>query len=282
MKTINEINEELGFNLELMDLLDVIKNISIFRFRALQAKKRRFPRFSEELKGFLGMLDLKASGHPFVKPAVERAAIAVVTSDEGFMGGLNLQVIESALRAPEAHRAELIVVGEKGARHMSDIGRRGFAAFKSAGSFEERYRLAVQIKDHILKGAKEKRFGKALVFYPRPVTFIMQKVEALQLLPLVSVIPAKAGIHNEIIIESPLGGIIDYLAEEDLVSKLVDVLEDSKLSEFASRALHLEESTRRLGDTQKALRFQYFRAYHERIDRNIRELFSAQIIGKKD
>jgi len=278
MKSISEINDEIRFNSELMNILDVMKSISIYRFRALQAKKRRFPRFDRELEGFYTMVDLRKVKHPFVNPKVDIAAVVMVTSDEGFMGSLNLQVIDAALSARDAYRAELFVVGDRGARHLSDIGRSGYTAFKSVSTAEERFKVAIELKDAVLSGAKAGRFGKVLAFYPRPVSFLVQRVDIKEILPLSIPAPKSQG---EVIIESPLEGVVDYLAEEDTIYKFVDLLEDSKLSEFASRAIHLEGSTRELKDKEKGLKFQYFRAYHEVIDKNIRELFSAQVITKK-
>jgi ATP synthase F1 gamma subunit len=283
VKTINEIREGLQFNSELMSLLEVMKSIAIFRFRALQARKRTFSDFISALEEFFGMIDLRQVRHPFLNPRNEKAAIVVITSDEGFMGGLNLRVITAAVRIPEAYRSEIIVVGERGTRHLSDIGRR-FTVFRSAANVKERYRLTLELKDHILKGAKEGQFGRVFIFYPRPLSFMAHKIEGMRLLPvsLPATRPVAASATapvGEVIIESPLEGIIDYLVEENLIHKLIDALEDSKLSEYASRALHLEESNRKLKEKEKGLRLNYFRAYHELIDKNIRELFSAQVIG---
>jgi F0F1-type ATP synthase gamma subunit len=279
MKTVNEINEELRFNKELMNVLDVLKSISIYRFHSLHDKKRRFPRFDMELHGFYSMVDLRHVKHPFINPRSETTALIMITSDEGFMGDLNLQVIDVALTDSHAYRAELFVVGERGARQLRDIGRTGYTTFKSALTMEERFKLAIEMKDAILAGAKQGRFGRVFTFYPKPVSFLVQQVDKRPILPLE--IPPPAPRVGKVIIESPLSGVINYLAEEDVVYKFVDLLEDSKLSEYASRAVHLEGSTRELEEKEKDLKYEYFRASHELIDKNIRELFSAQAITKK-
>ena len=302
MRAANEINEELRFNMELAGLLDAIKSVAVLRFRALQEKKGRFTRFTPILKNFFGMMDLRSVKHPFISPRTGKIAIVMITSDEGFVGGLNLRVTDAAFMSPASSGAEFIVVGEKGVMHLKEA-KKEFTAFRNASNVEDRYKLALELKDHILKGVRQGQFGKVLVFYPRSVSFIVHRVEVAQLLPVAlpkqavnGVIPAKAGIYtaqpwipafagttrtDDVIIESPLGGIIDYLAEEEVLQKMIDILEDSKLSEFAARALHLEESNRRLKEKEKELKFQYFHAYHEKIDKNIRELFSAQVIRRK-
>ena len=74
MKTRNEINEEIQFNSELMGLLEGIKNVAVFRFRTLQLKKRRFPRFAKALEGFFKAIDFGTIRHPFINPTTERSA----------------------------------------------------------------------------------------------------------------------------------------------------------------------------------------------------------------
>jgi len=86
---------------------------------------------------------------------------------------------------------------------------------------------------------------------------------------------------EEIILESPLEGIVEYLVEQKILQQLIEILEDSKLSEFAARAIHLERSGQQLVEEKKGLNLRYFRARHEIIDKNTRELFSAQIIRGK-
>lgn len=277
MKTVTEINEELVFNSELMGLMDVMKSIAVSRFRALQSKKRRFPEFQEALRDFFTIADFRKAKHPYLVKNTEKPTFVLITSNEGFMGALNLHVIEAALRASGAAGADIIVVGERGARHLDDIGR-PYTLFGAAETFDQRYRLAIKLKDHVLKGAKENKRGEVIVFYPRPVSFIIQRVEGMRILPFS--LPEPRPVEN-IILESSLEGIIGFLIEEDVLYKFIEVLEDSKLSEYAARAIHLEESTRQLTDKEKDLKFQYFRAHHEIIDKNIRELFSAQVIGKK-
>ena len=272
----------MQFNAGLADLLDAMKNIAVFQFRALQRKKERFAAFTGLLEGFFRMVDMKKVPHSLMSPQVEKSAIIMVTSNEGFMGALNFQVIDSAVFSRYANSAEFVIIGEVGARYLKDMGK-SFTAFKGVADSEARYALARELKGFIIKGVMEGRFGRVLVSYPNPVSFMMQSIEVIEVLPLTSFFlqERKDGLPEPVIMESPAGGIIEYLAEQFIVQKLMEILEDSKLSEFASRAIHLEKSGQDLADKEKQLKGQYFRAYHEFVDKNTRELFSTQIIMKK-
>lgn len=281
MKT-REIKEDLLFNLEFMNLLEVLKNIAISQFRSLQKKKRRFAQFFRYLDSFFQMMDIRKASHRFINPATDKTAAILITSDEGFMGDLNFQVVDKAILKKGAKADELIVVGESGARYLKDHGKT-FTAFRGAADAEARRVLAAALKDYIVKGIDEERFGRVIVHYPNPVSFMIQKVEALELLPLSAFFlpDRKSEYRQPVILESSVEGIIEYLAEEFIEQKLAELLEDSKLSEFAARASHLERSGQELIDKQKYLKGQYFRAYHEMIDKNTRELFSSQTLLKR-
>jgi F0F1-type ATP synthase gamma subunit len=81
--------------------------------------------------------------------------------------------------------------------------------------------------------------------------------------------------------ESPINGIIEYLVGTWITERLFEILEDSKLSEFSARAVHLEESHQVLEKRDREIKLQYFRSQHNLIDKGIRETFSSQILRKE-
>ncbi|MFA6636159.1 MAG: FoF1 ATP synthase subunit gamma [Candidatus Omnitrophota bacterium] len=301
MSTIKELAEELRFNDEIAELVNVMKNIAVFHFYALQEKKDRSDKTSGEIDGFFSMLDLKGISHPYLKPRAEGTCVIVVTSDEGFMGGLNIRVADAALEAAGMENPVFTVIGAKGELYMRER-KKTFTRFSlkdiegSGGKesdAEKREKLACRLKDHIVKGFGNGEFGKAVIFYPRPVSFMVQKVEGVSLLPLErggasefqSSVKREDGYARfwggDIITESPPDGIMEYLVEKMLIERIRGILVESKLSEFAARAIHLEKSKQKLEESQKTARSRYFRVYRGVVDTNIREVFSSQLIIKK-
>ena len=280
MAHAKEIKEELRFTSELGESLEVMKNLAIFRFYALQRKKERFSLVFDVLNDFSRMLK-RGAEHYLISPQTERACVVMVTSNEGFMGGLNFQVIQSAMRQKYFNDADLVMVGERGARYLNEMNR-AFTPFAGAVDSAERYELAANLKDHIMNGFKEKRFGRAFVSYPKPLSFMTQTVEIAKILPFAMDIEQS---HEEeeapLIIESPISGIIEFMVEQFTEERLIQILEDSKLSEFSARVIHLEKSGQELEEKKRQLKLSYFHAYHEMIDKSTRELFSAQVILKR-
>jgi len=131
MKTVKQLKEELEMNGDLTNLMDVLKGIAATEFWILQKKKKRFAEFIKAFEGFFRFLDLVNVQHPFVQEQGD-LAIIMITSDEGFMGGLNARVMNAALSYPGADNAELMIIGDQGANYLASRGRKfiRFPGFK--------------------------------------------------------------------------------------------------------------------------------------------------------
>jgi len=281
MKTVKQLKEELEMNGNLTELMDVLKGIAASEFWVLSKGRKRFAEFINAFEGFFRFINFIEVKHPFVK-GEGNLGIIMVTSDEGFMGGLNSRIITAALAHPGADEAELMIIGEQGASYLNAQGR-VFTGFPGIGS-GECYETAMMFKDHIMKEGLAGKFGRLTLFYARPLSFMVQTVEQIDLLPCNKIFEQKKEKIKEwknVIVESPIERIIEYLVETWIVQKLFEVFEDSKLAEFSARTLHLEESYQTLIDQAKGLQHQYFRGKHEMVDAEMRDMFSAQIVRKK-
>ena len=281
MKTVQRLKEELELNGDLTELMDVLKGIAVSEFWALSKKMGRFTKFMKAFEGFFQMMDFSNSQHPFTQEHGS-LGIIMVTSNEGFMGGLNARVINEALACEGADEAELMIVGEQGAIYLDSLGRK-FIDFPGIVT-GECYEAALHLRDYILEKGRAGKFGKLVLFYPKPLSFMVQKVEELTLLPCVKLFeekPAKIKKQVAPIVESPVDGIVEYLVETWIVQRLFEIFEDSKLAEFSARTVHLEESYHILLEQGKGIRYQYFRGRHELVDAGMRDIYSAQIVRKK-
>ncbi len=282
MPTVNEIKDEFKFNEELTGLIGTMKDTAVFQFRHLQRETESVGPWDRLLDGFFGLVDMNDFDHPFLNPKTERSAILIVTSDEGFMGGLNLKVIDAALSRKSSIEPALFIVGERGARYLDEKGL-GFKLF-TWSEFKDRQHLALALQKEILKGALESKFGAVEAVYPQCASFMVQRVATKNILPLTkNREPGTEGVSQgtkDIIIETPLAGIVEFLAENAVFRTFSLVLEQSKLSEYAARAIHLEKSDNELVEKGKQLMARYFHAHREVIDQGTREVFSSRIIRK--
>ena len=297
MALLSQLRRELRFNAEFLQLIQTLKNIAASQYHTMEREKARFAEFMEEFTGFFRVVDMVGVDNPLVRGGTDVLGIVLVTSDSGFMGGLNAGVIGAGFEAQGAlpdDRVRLVAIGEKGASKLSERGRT-FHYFPGI-SQDTRYEQALEIRDYLVKEVTERRMGRVTLVYPRPISFTQQTIETISLLPcgdlfdrasITADTPAPAvgkGLLAEalkVVVESSFADMVAYLSGVWVASKLYEVFEDSKLAEFAARAMHLEESAQKLEKDHKRLKHQCFRAAHEMVDKSMRESFSSRKKKKK-
>ncbi|MEI6217941.1 MAG: F0F1 ATP synthase subunit gamma [bacterium] len=292
---LSELRKEMRFNKELLSLVGTLKNVASSKYHMLEQEKARFEEFMTAFTGFFKVVDLADTKHPLVRSANDTIGIIAVTSDSGFMGGLNAGIIEAVSKVQgdrSDEKTKLIVIGEKGAAKLSDAGRQ-FKFFKGIEN-ETRYEQAIEVTDYAVREVKEGRIGVLVLVYPRSLSFTRQVIETITVLPCAELFdksllvgaeqldgPGLVASSRRVVIESSFEDMVEYLARTWVASKLYEVFEDSKLSEFGARAMHLEGSEQKMEKDLKKLQYRVFRASHEKIDKGMRESFSAGNIRKK-
>lgn len=280
MKTLSSIKKDLEFNQGLSSLIEALKNIAVTQFRILEQRLKSFEKLILTIEDFFEFIDITKVVHPFLKHQNRPQGIVAITSDSGLLGGLNLKVINQALLELEKIPGKLIVIGECGKSYLKETNL-SFVAFGGI-SDDERYAQAMQLRDYCVSRVLEGSFGFLKVVYPHPVSFTVQHVKTVSFMPYVP-FPNQTTSTTlqeipKIILESRPEDIIEYLVYIWMGQKFYEIFGLSRLSEFAARFVHLEESSQKLKDVEKNLRLQYFRVRHELIDRNMRELFSARLL----
>ena len=276
MKTLSGIKKDMEFNTGLSSLLEVLKAIAVSQYKSLERNLKTYEKFTPAVESIVESIDIDRAGHIFVKPKQKTQIVVAVTSDSGLLGGLNMQVINTAVKELEKMQGKLVVVGQKGKNYAAEIGI-PFTAFGGIVD-DQRYLQAMQLRDYILDNMLKDSIGYLKVVYPHPVSFTVQRSAMVSFLPFDNVKKAKYKDDNQVILESKLDDIIEYIVYLWVGQKLYDIFGLSRLAEFAARFIHLEGSAQKLKDMDSKLRLQYFRIRHELIDCNMRELFSARIL----
>ena len=269
----------MDFNKQLSALLEVLKSIAVSQYKALERKIKLYDIFNTTVASFFKFIDMPGIDHPFVKPTKKKQIVVAITSDGGFLGGLNRQVINAALAELADMPGKLIIVGERGKRYANEahVAFTGFPGIKE----EHRYAQSVQLRSYIIEEMIKDSIGYLKVVYPRPISFTLQRAEVVPFLPFIPSekdLAGEAKMASNVIFESTPGDMLEYLIYLLLGNRLYEIFSLSLLSEFAARFMHLEESEQKLKEMDVKLRLEYFRIRHELIDRNMRELFSARLL----
>jgi ATP synthase F1 gamma subunit len=282
MKILPVLKRDMEFNKGLSSLIETLKTIAVSQYKSLEKRISSFEDLLKTIESFFEFIDIKGTVHPFLNPKDKPQAVIAVTSDTGFLGALNLDVINLSMKELEQIPGKLIVIGERGKLYATEVGV-PFVAFGGIGD-EVRYEQAIQLRDYVVSEVMGGSFGYLKVVYPRPVSFTVQTVETVPFLPF-SPLPAKVTIEAskekeayDVLLESRLPDIVEYLVSVWMGQKLYEIFGLSRLAEFSARYVHLEESTQKLKEIEKKTQREYFRVKHELIDRNMRELFAARQI----
>ncbi|MFU8779586.1 MAG: F0F1 ATP synthase subunit gamma [Kiritimatiellia bacterium] len=289
---LNELRRELRFNKELLSLVETLKNVAGSQYHLLEKKKQRFARFMDAFGAFFRVVDLVDVVNPYVKVASDITGVVILTSDSGFMGGLNSGVIQAGLGAVEGlpqDQVAFVVIGEKGAGVISDM-RIPFHYFEGI-SQDTIYEQSVVIKDYLIGEVGAGRMGRVLVAAPRALSFSAQEIAVVDLLPCGILFAreheqaqeaARTGTQRfladarKVIVESTYDDMVTYLAGIWVTSRLFEIFEDGKLAEFGARAMHLEGSLQKVEKEYGRVRQKVTKATHELVDKGMRESFAAK------
>jgi len=292
---LKQLREELRFNTEMVNLVDTLKNIAASQYHHMEKAKVRFDEFMNAFSGFFRVVNLVAVENSLVRQMSDVRGIVVVTSDAGFMGGLNQAVIRAAFNAqgdlPD-DKVAYVVIGEKGSILVGDSGKK--FKFFSGINQETIYEQAVEIKNYIVTEVLEKRMGHVFIAHPVALSFSAQTIRVENILPCGHLFDEMAETEvsrrtrgqrfleemRKVVVESSFSDMSEYLAGVWTTSKLFEMFEDSKLAEFSARTMHLEGSLQKLEETEKKFRHLFFKAAHERIDKGMRDSFSATKVTK--
>ncbi|MFA6358173.1 MAG: F0F1 ATP synthase subunit gamma [Candidatus Omnitrophota bacterium] len=287
------LRKDLAFNKVMENVIEVLKGVAATEYFHLQSKRKSFDEFEGYLRELFQAIDVRNFQHPFLGGSSSASNIVLITSDAGFLGELNIAVVNHGL-AQYRSGDSFTIVGGEGVRYIGeqDVEYSSFPGIDDNIS----YNGVAKLRDHIVKEFLEKKLSNTVIIYPHFVSFSVQKVELFQLLPCRFLFPQDFGsssanknrsklfgIDSEerIILDSPLKKIVEYAVKVWIGQLLYLIFWESKLSEWAARVMHLERSTNEIRDQQKKMRLQYFRTIHERSDKSTREIFVSRTALKK-
>ena len=281
MIPIIKLKRDVQFNSEFTKVVDVMKGIAAARFAVLQRQLSLFEPFTKVAEEMLSQVDLSQIDHPFVHAAGGKTGIIVVTTDAGFLGGLNNQVVNAATHEA-GNESAFVVIGERGIGAMKDMHLSGTIDAFPGIEDATRTSLASAVQEHVVTQALEGSIGSLVVVYPRPMSFSSQKVVVETLLPCTAWVP-KRGEQGavDLLWESHPAAVLEYVIGRWIGHRLNEIFALSRLAELGARATHLEGSYQELLRIGKKLKHEYHRARHEIIDRSMREIFAASSSMKK-
>lgn len=291
MFKLTKLRKEMQLTEEMGGIINVLEGVASSEFYRLQKARKQLDEFGNYLRAFFGMVNISGFRHPFLEASSLSPAVLCITSDTGFLGKLNISVVNTSLEQC-TEKGKMIIVGRQGVRLAEETGLKPLRSFPGI-SDEVNYKEVEELGNFIVDSFLGKKIGNVAVVYPHFVSFGIQDVRVYQMLPCrflfrEEVRPSEPqGLRpleeeaEGTIVEPSLSKIVEYLVRIWVNYILYGIFWESKLSEWAARVIHLEGSSFEIKRISKRLRFQYFRLLHEISDKNIREIFSARLTMKE-
>ncbi|HNV24099.1 MAG TPA: F0F1 ATP synthase subunit gamma, partial [Candidatus Omnitrophota bacterium] len=225
MPTIAMLKQDMESTKSLGDIVDVLKIAALMQFHAFQLKewkpKQDFLNIAEDI---FNVLVSKGLEHPFLfdRPTLP-SLIVVITSDEGFLGDLNMLAINAALNIVKTSEDHVLCLGRRGARYLedTDVSYKVFPGVSSEINTDE----LEPLKLYILNGYK-KKFGRVYIIYPKFISLAVQKIDKVLLLPYQKSSQAKilrGFFIDEMLIEPAISHVLEMLIEIYLDFRLLDI-----------------------------------------------------------
>lgn len=280
-----KLKGRLRQELRLIHTLDMLKQISVSEFRHLDSERNRASEFTKSLRSFFrfyGVCGL--NDNQLVKNESKVPAVVAISSDSGFLGALNNQIIARAADAYQKNpETQVIVLGRRGATKLKELGVK-CVSFPGI-PFPLEYRAAMPLKAYLMNQYMKRQIGSVEIIYAHCHTFTRQSLATEFLLPFVpNEDELGEGVEKQIehsIQEPDFQKIFEYTVSLCFGRRLYEIFWDSKLSEVANRSIELNGRYETLSRKSEKTRSQYFRANHEVIDIGIREIFASRHFFEK-
>ena len=222
--------------------------------------------------------------HPLLAPSTSpRTALLLLTPDRGLAGALNtntvrrgLEVIQESGRDGQRDAVEVATVGRRGQDFFT---RRGYDLLGTFIGLVDRpsYDDVIPIARLIIDGYINGRFGRALLVYPRFVSTLTQRPDAVQLLPIVApeLPQGERRQRLDYIYEPDPMTILSALLPRYIEVQIYQALLETSASFFSAQMVAMQNATDNANDLVQSFSLTYNRVRQANITREVTEIAAA-------
>ncbi len=284
MGKASKVKREMIEGRDLVDLIQVLKDIADMKFQDLFSRRGGFQRFGESFSEFFRLLEYTELSHPLISNSNPNTCIVVITSEEGFIGDLNNKVVVKAMAEREENpKAMFVTVGRKGVAKLEMMGVKSEMVFEEIAE-QGMYEISVKLKDFLVEQVLNDKIGKVKVVYPWPKDLQTVKARSVKLLPCDFIAQKQQQTveqFTKVIEESDPLDVIGYLANLWTSSKIFEMMFDASIAAVSAQAQQLDSSLTNVKKESINIRLRYRKARKGDIDKSLREVFSSRLMANK-
>lgn len=285
MGKASKVKQEMLDVRELVNLVQVLKDVADMKFRDLFSRRGGFKRFGESFAEFFRLLRHTAVAHPLLENKNTKTCIVAITTEEGFIGDLNNKVVVRALeeRDQKDNDAIFVTVGRKGANKFEMLGVKNERVFENIAE-TGMYEISVLLKEYLVELVMSGKVGRVKLVYPWPKDLQTIKASVIKLLPCDFIFQQQRQSveqFSQVIEESDPLDIITYLSHLWMSSKIYEVMFDTSISAISAQSQQLETSLTNVRKEALTVKMKYRKARKNDIDKSLREVFSSRMMAIK-
>ena len=282
MPTLRDVQKRINSVKSTRRITSAMEMVAAAKLRRAQQRVEEARPYAHKMDEMLSNLAAGSTGeiiHPYFETRdVKKKMLVVVTSDRGFCGGFNSNIIRLAnkwLSENENVETELVIVGKKGNDFFK---RRSFSIVEYFGDwggsldYDKAKQLVKLLTTRFVSGETD----EISLLYTNFVSMVRFKPIMEDYLPIAP--PDAVESHNvaaDYIFEPNAHSIYAALMPGYATTKMVTALADSFASEHGSRMIAMNAATTNAGDMIDNLTLDYNKARQGQITKELLEVVSG-------
>jgi F-type H+-transporting ATPase subunit gamma len=230
---------------------------------------------------------LATSGGPVLHPLlvhreVHTVGVLLVTPDRGLAGALNTNIIRRGTEVildyedHEGRTVQVVTVGRKGQDFLVRRGRKLLGTFTGIVDrvrYDDVIPIARVIMDSFVNGSVD----RAVLVYPRFISTLSQRPEAVQLLPIEPPESAREGGGQRLdyIFEPDPQSILEQLLPRYIEVQIYQAILETAASFFSAQMVAMRNATDNANELVQDLSLTYNKVRQANITREVTEIASA-------
>lgn len=253
--------------------------ISASKMRKAQDRMEISRPYAKKIRGVIGHVASSNSeyNHPYLKTrAVNRTGFMIVTSDRGMCGGLNSNLLKTAMaemKKLDENKIDidLCLLGSKAESFFKRYGGNIVAQASHLGDAPKMMDLIGTVKI-MLDSYKEEKLDSLFIVYNEFVNTMTQRPKILQLLPILPIEESELKHHWDYIYEPSAKELLDVLLTRYIESQVYQAVVENIACEQAARMVAMKNATENANEFISDLQLAYNKARQAAITQELAEI----------
>lgn len=286
MPTLREVKKRIRSVISTRQITKAMEMVAAAKLRKAQMRIMQVRPYSEKLTTILSHLSEAASGelvHPFFeKREIKKRTLVLVTSDRGFCGSFNSNLIRKAnkwLEDKKKEEVELVLVGKKSLDFYKKRDWNIVETFQDwSGNLD--YAKARDLVDMLTRRFLNGETDEINVIYTKYLSTARYQIVDAPYLPVDNLDEEQKEDEQQksnfdYIFEPSPEAIFKDIMPKYALTKMMTALADSFASEHGTRMMAMGAATKNAGEMIDALTLQYNKARQAAITKELLEIVSG-------